>query len=52
MVDAQVLVECKRSAGFRGKVFDIVENPKFEYFISIIIVLNTILMCLYYSGAS
>lgn len=52
MVDAEVQVECKRHEGFRGKVFDFVESARFEYFISIVIVLNTILMCIDYSDAS
>jgi len=52
MVDAQVQVDCKRFEGFRGKVFDVVESPKFEYFISAMIILNTLLMCMDYHGAS
>lgn len=55
MVDANVIVECKRHEGWkgiRGKCYDIVENLFFEYFISLVIVLNTILMCLDYTDAS
>lgn len=52
MVEAEVQVECKRHEGFRGKVFDFVEHARFEYFISLVIVMNTVLMCIDYSDAS
>ena len=52
MVDANVLVECKRYDGFRGKIFDMIEHKFFDYFITLIIVLNTILMCISYNGSS
>lgn len=55
MVDANVIVECKRVNGWkgiRGRCYDIVESPIFEYFISLCIVLNTVLMCLDYVDSS
>ena len=52
MVEAEVQVECKRHEGFRIKFFDFVEHQRSDYFISIVIVLNTVLMCIDYSDAS
>jgi hypothetical protein len=51
MCEVNPPVDSTRPMGFRGRVYDLCEKPAFEYFITAVIVANTILLCMDYYGA-